>query len=302
MNIGTAIKNSFEIVWKNLILTQPPILFLLVMSLLMGGFNRLGANSTVFLIFGASLIFLSIAFLAGWFNMAKKTIAFQLDETIANEEKVVQSYGLVKHFFPGVGEYFLSVLGCSIIFIILSFVATYFAFKIGSFYFGTLDIEFLKKSLEISTATEMQLYLNSLSEEKLLPILTWFSYLFLLQTIVQLIIMWWAPALYYKTKNPIIALWLNLKFLFKHFFASIGLLLFLVIVNIFISLVTSILGNSVVLSLISFLLFFFYVTYYVVVIFLYYGQNGEKTAEDYINSGDDCDGEKLAGGSNCEEN
>ncbi len=302
MNIGSAIKSSFKIVWKNLILTQPPILFLLVMSLLMGGFNRFGANGIVFLVFVASLVFLCIAFLAGWFNMAKKTIAFHLDETLNPDEKVIQSYGLVKHFFPGVGEYFLSVLGCSIIFVITSFVCTYFAFKIGIHYLGTLDIEFLKKSLEISTANEMQLYLNSLSEEKLLPILTWFSYFFLLQTIAQLLIMWWAPALYYKTKNPIIALWLNFKFLFKHFFASVGLLLFLVMLNIFISLISSLFGNNAFLSLITFLLFFFYATYYVVVIFLYYGQNGEKTAEDYINSGDDGNGEKLTCDNDSQEN
>ena len=302
MNVSTAIKKSFGIVWRNLILTQPPILFLLIMSLLLGGFNRFNANSMVFAIFGSSLIFLGIAFFAGWFLMAKKTIAFELDDSINAEEKAINSFGLVKHFFPGVGEYFLSILGGTIIFTIASIVASYFAFKIGVNYFGTLDIDFLRKSLELTNANDMHLYLSSLSEDKLLPILNWFLYLFVLQTIAQLLIMWWIPALFYKTKNPLKALLFNFKFLFKHFFASVGIILFLVVLNIAISLVSSIFGQNSILSLISFLLFFFYVTYYVVVIFLYYGQNGESSAKDYINSGDDSDGEKLASGESCEEN
>ncbi len=302
MNVSTAIKKSFGIVWHNLILTQPPILFLLIMSLLLGGFNKFNANSTVFAIFGSSLIFLGIAFFAGWFFMAKKTIAFELDDSINAEEKAINSFGLVKHFFPGVGEYFLSILGSTIIFTIASIIASYFAFKIGGNYFGTLDIDFLRKSLEITNANDMQIYLSSLSEDKLLPILNWFSYLFVLQTIAQLLIMWWIPALFYKTKNPLKALLLNFKFLFKHFFASVGIVLFLVVLNIAISLVSSIFAQNSILSLISFLLFFFYVTYYVVVIFLYYGQNGENSAKDYLNSGDDSDREKLASGESCEEN
>ncbi len=302
MNISTAIKSTFSIVWKNLILTQPPILFLLVMSLLIGGFNRVAANNSVFIIFVASLAFLSIAFLAGWFNMVKKTIAFELDESVSSEDKAVKSFGLVKYFFPGVGEYFLPILGLILIFIIFSLVGSFFVLKLGVILFGAPDIEFIKKSLEITTAPEMQLYLNSLSEEKLLPILNWFMYIFAVQTFAQFVLMWWVPAMYYKTKNPFISLWVNFKFLCKNLLPTICILMFLVVLNIMISLISSVFNTNAFLSLISFLLFFFYVAYYVVLIFLYYGQNGETTAKDYINSGDDCDGEKLAGDSSSEEN
>ena len=302
MNSITAIKNSFKIVWKNLILAQPPILFLLVMTLLMSGFNRFGANNIVTLVFGASLIFLAVAFLAGWFYMVKKTIAYDLDTSIKEEEKAIQSFGNIKHFFPGVGEYFLTALGAGIILVVASFIVALLAIKFDVKFFGPLDIEFLRKSMEINTGAEMQLYLNSLSEEKLMPILTWFVYFSFVQIVGQFVIMWWFPAMLYNTKNPLWALVLNFKFLFKHFFASVGIILFLVFLNIVISLITSIFGTNVILSLISFLLFFFYVTYSIVLIFLYYGQNGESTAKDYIDSGDDCDGKKLAGSESGEEN
>lgn len=302
MNIFAAIKSSFGIVWKNLILTQPPILFLLVMSLLIGGFNRFAANSYVLMVFVASLAFLSIAFLAGWFNMVKKTIAFELDDSISSEDKAVKSFGLVKHFFPGVGEYFLPILGAILFFIVMLMISSYFSLKLGVLLFGAPDVEFFKKSLEITTAPELQLYMNSLTEEKLLSILGWFTYLFVLQTIAQFILIWWIPALYYKTKNPLVALWLNFKFLFKKFFPTVGILAFLVFLNIVISLISSVFNVNSLLSLISFLLFFFYVAYYVVLIFLYYGQNGESSAKNYINSGDDSDGEKLVSGESGEEN
>ncbi len=66
MNVLTATKESFNIVWKNLILMQPPILFMLIMSLLLGGFNRVNADIFVSIIFIFALIFLSIAFVVGW--------------------------------------------------------------------------------------------------------------------------------------------------------------------------------------------------------------------------------------------
>lgn len=294
MNISTAIKKSYSIVWRNLILTQPPILFLLIMSILLGGFNRLGANIYVLIIFITSLLFLTISFFAGWFQMTKKTIAFELDESTNNEEKALKSFGLVKHFFPGVGDYFLSITGVGMLFIILTGLFSYISLKFGIKFLGALDIEFLKKSLEITTANDMNIYFSSLSEEKLMSILKWFSYLFAVQTLGQLIVMWWIPALYYKTKNPITALFLNFKYLFKHPLKSITILMYLIILNIIISLISSFFTQNSILSLISFLLFFYYITYYVVLIFLYYGQNGESTAKDYINSGNDSDGEKLA--------
>ena len=104
------------------------------MSLLIGGFNRVAANNSVFIIFVASLAFLSIAFLAGWFNMVKKTIAFELDESVSSEDKAVKSFGLVKYFFPGVGEYFLPALGGLINTILFTLLVLALAFVIGNIF------------------------------------------------------------------------------------------------------------------------------------------------------------------------
>ena len=294
MNISTAIKESFNIVWKNLILMQPPILFMLIMSLFLSGFNRVNANNTVSIIFILALIFLSIAFISGWLHMIKKTIAFEKDNTISNEDKAIQSFGLVKHFFPGVGEYFFPAVGIGFLLTIILFFSAFFAVKQGVASFGLPDMEIFKKSLELNTTTQIEAYFSTLPEEKIFSIFSWFFFLFTIEAGIQFILMWWAPALLYNTKNPLWALILNFKFLFKHFFSTLGILLFLIILNIVISLISSIFSQNAVLSLISFLLFFFYVTYYVVIIFLYYGQNGETTAKNYINNGDDCVGEKLA--------
>ncbi len=297
MNTIKAINKSFLIVWKNLIFIQPFILFLLIFTLFAGGVYGTMRNGLAFIIFSSSLMLLIAAFIAGWFYMAKKTIAYELyDMQDDEDEKVIKSFSLIKHFFPGVGKYFLPVVGLGILYVAFVVLVMFLGYKFGLKYIGAADIDFMKLNEASASSQEMQAYFATLPADKAFSIVKWVSYMFVIATGVQFLTMWWFPALFYNTKNPLKALGLGFVFLFRKFGASIGITFFLIVFNFFISLFTSVFGKNVIASLVSFLMFVFYAAYYVVLIFLYYGQNSEHSAKDYINSGDDSDGQKLAGG------
>lgn len=302
MNILRAIKQSFSIVWKNLILAQPPILFLIVISILTAGMSGLRRVPVAGIIFFISFILLVAAFFAGWFFMAKKTIVFAMDDSMPEEEKAIKSFGLVKHFFPGVGEYFLPQVVLGILYVLFSFVVTYIAFQVGEKFLGAPNIDFAKLNEYSTSVTEFQSYINSLGTEQAYSLLSWLSYLFFVALCGQFVTIWWVPALFYKTKNPFMAIVEGTKFLFRKFGASVGIFLFLMIFHFVVSFVNSLTSQNIIIALIGFVLFFYFVTYYVVLIFLYYGQNGETSAKDYIDSGYNGNGQKLAGSESGEEN
>lgn len=302
MNTFKAINKSFGITWRNLILTQPFILFMLIFSILSGGLAGVMRNNAAFIVCTLSLLLLITAFLAGWFYMTKKTISFDLDDTTEADDKAYKSFGLVKQFFPGVGEYFLPVTLLGILYLLFTLCVVFLAFKLGIKYIGMPDIDIAKLNAAADSSRDMQAYFSTLPYDKVLSIVKWVSYSFLIAIGIQFFTMWWIPALFYNTKNPLKAFLLGIKFLFRKFGASLGIMLFLMMFNFFISFVTTVSGQNIMLSLLSLLLFFYYATYYIVLIFLYYGQNGEHSAKDYIYSGDDGDGQKLAGSESGEEN
>jgi len=295
VNTFKAISASFGITWRNLILAQPFILFMLLFSILTGGVFSAVRNQAAFLIFSISLGLLVMAFMAGWFYMTKKTIAFDFNDSVSQEDKAYESFRLVRHFFPGVGEYFLPVTLLGILYMVFTLGVVFITFNVGVKYIGVPDIDFAKLNAAADSAKNMQAYFATLPYDKVLALVKWVTYMFVAAVCVQFLTMWWVPAMFYNTKNPFKAFVLSIKFLFRKFGASVGIMFFLMMFNFFISFVTSAFGDNVILSLLSLLLFFYYATYYVVLIFLYYGQNGEHSAKDYINSGDDSDGQKLAG-------
>ncbi len=301
-----SIRQSFGIVGKNLILAQPFILFLLVISLLGGGLYGVQGNPIAFIVFALSLIMLSVAFMAGWFYMTKKTIEFEEDKSMPDEEKAVKSFGLIKHFFPGVGEYFINMIGLSILYLILTALISFAAFKFGMHMFGNPNVDIMKLNSMHGSYPELNSYFASLPERQLYSLTSWFAFLSLVSFAFQFLTLWWVPALYYSTKNPFLAFGYSVKFLFHKFGASLGIFFFLLLFNFAVSVVNSALASNVWLSLIGFILFFYYATYFVVLIFLYYGKHTKirehvYSPADYIDNGTDIDGQKLAGGEDSTE-
>ena len=87
----------------------------------------------------------------------------------------------------------------------------------------------------------------------------------------EILILWFAPTIFYTTKNPVIALFKAIAFTFKNFFASIAIVVVMCLINMLISFTNVLLGNNF-LAIIPMLLSFMYIVYYVLTVFLYYEQ------------------------------
>lgn len=92
------IKQAFKVTKDNIILAQPLVLYLVVVSLTSAGLSRVPASPVFWVFFGANIL-LSTAFFAGWFYMCAKTVEHEKTEYKSPEEKSIASVKLIKNFF-----------------------------------------------------------------------------------------------------------------------------------------------------------------------------------------------------------
>ena len=91
------------------------------------------------------------------------------------------------------------------------------------------------------------------------------------------LILFYIPAMFFKSKNPLKALFLALKDLFsKKFFENLGLYLILFISYSILSILTTIFGLNVITHFIFTLINFYYMVFIAVLVFNYYYVNFVK--------------------------
>lgn len=275
------IKKAFDLTKENIVLAQPPIFFMIIFSITFAALTTQTVK-LYYIIFSAANIMLCTAFLAGWFYMIKKGIEHykkaQNGEYKDEKEKASVSFALGKEFFPGVGEYFPQITYTTGIFIILSAILAYISFKFGIQYLPKPDINWTEfMSVANSTPAEMQKYVYSLSFEQLKSMNIWMLYIGSISTIFSFITIFLFPAVMdCKEKGfkgllvPFIAFNKNLVFLFKNLLGAIGIVAFLFLLNIFMSLLSVIFNMHFILAIIGLILSFYVMTYAVILIFLFY--------------------------------
>lgn len=261
--MGNSFKNIFEITNKYIVLATPLILFSLVSSV------YLAASATgkiINMIIGIVLfIFMSAAFTAGWFNMVKLSVS---------NPNSREPNSLLKEFIPGVGEYFLPTIGAFFNFFLLTLIVLYICFILGAKYIGDPGItaEALSKSLE--TAQALKVFLSGLTSEQLLKLNYWNILLMSGFSLSYFLVILYLPAMFYKKKNPFIALMYCFKDLFsKKIFKTIALYLLIFVVNAFLSILSALFIGNVIMHFIITLLNFYFITVVAVGIFYYYYKN-----------------------------
>lgn len=264
------VKRAFEITKENIILAQPLVLYLVVISLTMAGLAKQQSTGAFYTFFGANIL-LSTAFFAGWMFMTRKTVEHSKKEFEKPEEKNIASIKLINDFFPGVGEYFLSVTAAVLLYTGIYFILIYLSYKAGIMAFGRPEIDWAKM-MAAQTPEQMQAFVFSLSHAQLKLLNLWFFYIGGISVLFTFLTMFFFPAIIYDSKNPIKAFWVNLKFLFKNFTGSAGILIFLLALNMFVSILSALLSFNVILSIIGLVITFYFMTYCLVLIFLYYDE------------------------------
>lgn len=263
-------KNSLQITKDNLVLIQPLIIFLLIISFALYPLKALQNNTTAFILVLINFSLLCFAFCAGWFGMIKKAVLNFKYKQMGVEYESENEMTLLKSFFPAVGQYFLPVCGFCFLLIILSFIFSQFIFKFGMYLFldANILIEFLNQSSK--SPQEQVNFLNTLSATQQILLIKWLLYLIFSNFIFNLFIFFSAPILFFKSKNPFVVLWHSILCVFKKPINTIGLY-FHLILCVFIFLGFSILGNiNLILSLITLFLTLIFMTYCIILVFLGY--------------------------------
>lgn len=282
--MSSFIQKAFNITKENIIIAQPLIIFLLIISFTLGALTQ-QTNKIYYLVFSTANILLCTAFFAGWFYMIKKAIFHnkraENNEYRNNEDKIAASNALGKEFFPGVGEYFLSITYTTIVYVIVYGLLMFVSYKAGLELLPNPHVNMQDfMAAANSTPAEMHKYVYSLSFEQLKAMNMWMLFIGGILSAFTFLTMFLFPAVYDKKETgfkmlltPFIAFNRNLVFIFKHFIGSLGILIFLFFLNIVFSVLSLLFSINIILSIIGLIISFYFMTYAVVLIFLYYEEN-----------------------------
>lgn len=262
------LKRAFEITKDNIILAQPLVLYLVIISLTTAGLAHV-PNQNAFYAFLVANVLLSTAFFAGWMYMTSKTIELSKQEFEKPEEKSFASLKLIKDFFPGVGEYFLPMTITIALYLGIFGIIMFLAYKAGLHLLPHPQVDWAKM-LAAQTPEQMQKFIFALSMPQLKALNLWFMFMGLISSVYAFLTMFLFPALIYNSKNPFLAFWINLKFIFNNFLGSLGVLIFLFALNMIVSTFSVLMNINVILSIIGLVISFYFMTYCLVLIFLYY--------------------------------
>ena len=272
--------NSAKLIKRNLMVIQPLFFGVLIIMFAAKPLFTRNSMDTGFIITAIIMILLIAAFIAGWYNCIKYTVSLNNKIYNSTEEIQKEQVTIIKQFFPGVAEYFLSVTAILVIYIGiawgLSFVIENIANKMLIAAAVPQNIVYVINS---GNQQEIMNLLNSLNNTQIFAIMKSLGLTALFVFIFHYFVLWFGPALFYSSKNPVRAIFEGIKFLFKNPLQSLVILFMMILINMFITVLTMIFGTGI-LSFIPFLCLFFYILYYIVTVFLYYEQ---KTKNYCIN-------------------
>lgn len=273
-------KKAFVILKENPMIIQPFVLYMLVMSFTNRSLFAPVENPWVHAISILSSFLLTAAFLAGWFHVIKKGVEQSKKVYSNDEEKVKDNLNIVKHFFPGVGEYFLSITFSIVIYLTIFFLVTLLAIKAGAHLIPRPDVTMVQMKALLLASKSSEEIVKSLSNETLIRLGLWSMYLMMISTALNFIMMYFFAAIFYESKNPFVAMFRSIKFLIRNFLGSMVIFLFLISLNFLISAISLIGGANIIVGIIGLLLMFYYAGYYFLVLFLYYEEKNTNNTRD----------------------
>lgn len=275
------IQNSFILLRDNIILVQPLIIYMLIIGFLIKPSILITFPSFPSILLIVCIFLLTTAFISGWFYINKVAIEHKNDTYETPEERSIASFTLLKYFFTGVGDYFLPVTFTFVLYLVVLALFSFVSYKIGVHFIGKpeLDAETLK---HISTGSYTDIYgyftSKNMTDKHLLNIYNWSLYFSFLSLLFSILTIFIYPVIFYKTKNPIVALFSNLKFVFLNFFDATIIVFFLTLLNIVLSSINVFANVNLVFSVISLVLTLFYMNYYILLVFLYYEEKTQSNS------------------------
>lgn len=273
-------KNAFKLTNEGILLTIPLIIFIWITTVYLS-FSKSVVDTLPEAISALiTLLCMSAAFLAGWFYMVKKSIEISQTQFVMDEDRAKALIDVVKTIPTGIGKYFLSFLGMSLISLLLFVLFGGLFYKLGMTFIGSIDFTSAQIKGAMASPQDMKAFLDSMTDAQLYKLASW-NMLFMFGTsILSFLLMLWVPEIIYCTKNSFIALFKSLKKLFVKFHKSIGLFIYLAFLNIIISFVNTFAVLHPLIYMILMIVYFYFMVYVVVLIFSYYDKEFNKREEE----------------------
>lgn len=104
------LKKAYEVLRSNLIIIQPFVFYLLLLSVFLGSVHNISEGTKpVLIIFLVSVFALSCAFLAGWLQLFQAALRNSFKEAESPIERTQMSLGILREFLPAVGRFFIPI-------------------------------------------------------------------------------------------------------------------------------------------------------------------------------------------------
>ncbi|MBQ2644333.1 hypothetical protein IJG14_02010 [bacterium] len=281
-------KKAIILIKDNLMVIQPLFVGVLIIMLIITPLlaNKLTNVSFVFTLI-LSVLCLN-AFLSGWYNCVKYTVSLKNIVYNQVEEKNEKQIEILKSFLPGVGEYMFPITVVFIFYLFLAyvFIDLYRLFASKMFVINNFPSDFINV-VNTASQSEIAKYIqNNFSSQQMHTLLLILACGFVMYFIFSIIVLWFAPAVLYTSKNPFIAVIESIKFTIKNLGQSFLIVLVMFLINLCMSF-SNILITNQYLAFIPMLLSFIYIMYYVVTVFLYYETKTQNNSIDRC----ECNGE-----------
>lgn len=263
-------KDTIKITNDNIILATPLILFMWISSMYIA-FSKGAANSAPLMLLSfITLLFMTSAFLAGWFYMVKKAINLSKQVFVLDSDRAKATFNLLKSLSIGIGKYFLSFLGQTAFSFVIFAITGLLIFKLGSVLIGDIGIDPTELKTVLASTTEMKTFLDSLTLEQLIKLNNWNLLILGFTSLLSFLSMLWIPEIIYNTINPFKALFKSIAKIFKKPLNAIKLYIFITIINFVLSLLNALSMLNPILYFVIMILYFYFLVYLVVLIFNYY--------------------------------
>lgn len=253
-------KRVFKLTNKYIILATPLILF----SFLSNIYLMFSAKGTILNVLFSMILFIIMtgAFFAGWFKMITSIVQFPEEESNTQ---------LAKKFTEGVGEYIIPSLIAIINILLFTSLLLFISHFAGMKFIGNPNISVEALSQSMKNPELLKTFIETLSQEQIIKINYWNLLLLGTLCINCFLLIFYYPAIFFKSKNPFKAFYINLKNIFStKILKTIGLYIIILSSWFVISLLTTLLTHNVILSFIMVLINFYYLIYISICIFDFY--------------------------------
>lgn len=274
-------KKAFKTANDCIILAIPLVLFMWILSFYFGFSNTVVNSPAEFILAFITVLFMTGAFLSGWFYMVKNAIGISHKVFVMDADRAKATMNLFKDIPYGIGQYFLSFVLMSLTFLLIVAITAMLVYLIGDMYIGNVFTP-EQLSAALSSTQDMKIFLDSLDNDQLIKLNLWNLLIMGTTTILSFIFMLWIPEIIYKTVNPLLALFRAIKKVFVRFKTSLVVFIYISVLNLIMSFIGTFTLVHPLLYILIMVLYFYFIIYVVILLFLYYESEfcGAEDGED----------------------